>query len=70
MAFCPGLIGRYGRVRVLRSSAAIALAGLLLIDFGIVLPVAVTGAALMGLGTALGFPSEPYKQVWRGIARR
>jgi MFS family permease len=54
--FGPGLIDRYGRVRVLRSSAAIALAGLLLIDFGIVLPVAVAGAVLMGLGTALGFP--------------
>jgi len=54
--FGPGFIDRYGRVRVLRSSAVIALAGLLLIDFGIVLPVAVAGAVLMGLGTALGFP--------------
>jgi MFS family permease len=54
--FGPGFIDRYGRVRVLRASAAIALAGLLLIDFGIVLPVAAAGAVLMGLGTALGFP--------------
>jgi MFS family permease len=52
----PGLIDRYGRVLVLRACAAIALAGLLLIEFGGVLPVAVIGAVLMGLGTSLGFP--------------
>jgi MFS family permease len=57
--FGPGFIDRYGRVRVLRASAATALAGLLLIDFGIVLPVAAAGAVLMGLGTALGFPDDP-----------
>jgi predicted MFS family arabinose efflux permease len=54
--FGPRFIDRYGRVRVLRASAVTALAGLLLIDFGRVLPVAVVGAMLMGLGTALGFP--------------
>jgi MFS family permease len=54
--FGPRLIDRYGRVAALRASAATALAGLLLIDFGVVLPVAAAGAALMGLGTALGFP--------------
>jgi fucose permease len=54
--FGPPLIGRYGRVRVLRSCAAIALAGLLLIEAGGLLPVALAGAALLGVGTSLGFP--------------
>ncbi len=54
--FGPRLIDRYGRVAALRASAATALAGLLLVDFGVVLPVAAAGAVLMGLGTALGFP--------------
>ena len=54
--FGPHLIDRYGRVAALRASAATALAGLLLVDFGVVLPVAAAGAVLMGLGTALGFP--------------
>ena len=54
--FGPRLIDRYGRVVTLRASAATALAGLLLVDFGVVLPVAAAGAVLMGLGTALGFP--------------
>jgi fucose permease len=52
----PGLIDRYGRVRVLRACAATALAGLVLIEFGGVLAVVVAGAVLMGLGTSLGFP--------------
>jgi cyanate permease len=54
--FGPRLIDAYGRVPVLRSSAAVALAGLLLIEFGRVLPAAVAGAVLLGLGTSLGFP--------------
>ena len=54
--FGPGLIDRYGRVRVLRVCAATALTGLLMIVFGGVLPVALAGAVLMGLGTSLGFP--------------
>jgi len=54
--FGPALIDRYGRVRVLRSCAAIALAGLLLIEAGGLLPVAQAGAVLLGLGTSLGFP--------------
>jgi predicted MFS family arabinose efflux permease len=54
--FGPRLIDAYGRVRVLRACAATALAGLLMIDFGRLLPVAVAGALLMGLGTSLGFP--------------
>jgi MFS family permease len=54
--FGPRLIDRYGRVRVLRSAAAVALAGLLLLGLAGYLPAAFFGAALMGLGTALGFP--------------
>jgi MFS family permease len=54
--FGPRLIDRYGRVRVLRVCAATALAGLLMIVFGGVLPAALAGAVLMGLGTSLGFP--------------
>ena len=52
----PGLIDRYGRVLVLRVCAVTALAGLLVIEFGEVLPVAMAGAVLLGLGTSLGFP--------------
>jgi len=52
----PRLIDNYGRVLVLRVCAVTALAGLLLIEFGVVLPVAMTGALLLGLGTSLGFP--------------
>jgi fucose permease len=52
----PRLIDRHGRVLVLRACAVTALAGLLLIEFGAVLLVAMTGALLLGLGTSLGFP--------------
>jgi predicted MFS family arabinose efflux permease len=52
----PRLIDRYGRVLVLRACAVTALAGLLLIELGEVLPVALAGAVLLGLGTSLGFP--------------
>ena len=41
---------------MVRISAAVALAGLVLVVFGGTLPVAMIGAALWGLGTALGFP--------------
>jgi predicted MFS family arabinose efflux permease len=54
--FGPALIDRYGRVVMVRSSALVALVGLLLIVFGTYLPVAFVGAVLLGLGTALGFP--------------
>jgi fucose permease len=54
--FGPGLIDRYGRVRTVRIFAALALAGLVLVVWGSTLPVAMAGAALWGLGTALGFP--------------
>jgi MFS family permease len=54
--FGPAFIDRYGRVRVLRACAATALAGLLLVEAGGLLPAALAGAALMGLGTSQGFP--------------
>jgi len=54
--FGPAFIDRYGRVRMLRVCAATALGGLLLIEAGRVLPAALAGAALLGLGTSLGFP--------------
>jgi fucose permease len=54
--FGPGFLDRYGRVRVLRVCAATAFTGLLVIEVGRVLPVALAGAVLLGLGTSLGFP--------------
>ena len=54
--FGPGLIDRRGRVIMVRASALIALVGLLIVVFGQFLPLAVAGAVLWGLGTALGFP--------------
>jgi len=54
--FGPGLIDRHGRVLTVRIFAALALAGLALVVWGSALPVAMAGAALWGLGTALGFP--------------
>jgi predicted MFS family arabinose efflux permease len=54
--FGPALIDRYDRVPMLRGSAFMALVGLLLVVFGWFLPLAMAGAVLWGLGTALGFP--------------
>jgi fucose permease len=54
--FGPGLLDRHGRVPVLRVSGLLALVGLVLVVFGGALPVAMAGAALWGVGTALGFP--------------
>ena len=54
--FGPGLIDRHGRVLTVRIFAALALVGLALVVWGSTLPVAMAGAALWGLGTALGFP--------------
>ncbi|GAA1200857.1 MFS transporter [Pseudonocardia alaniniphila] len=47
---------RFGRVAVLRATAAIALAGLLLVALGGSTPVALCGALLWGIGASLGFP--------------
>jgi len=54
--FGTRVLDRFGRVPTLRASALLALAGLLLVVFGTVLPVAVVGSVLWGLGAALGFP--------------
>ena len=54
--FGPELIDRFGRVATVRTSALVALVGLLLVVFGQVLPLAAVGAVLWGLGAALGFP--------------
>jgi len=54
--FGPGLLDRWGRVPTIRLLGAVALAGLVLVVYGGSLPVAIAGAALWGLGTALGFP--------------
>jgi len=50
------ILDRYGRVPVLRVSAASALIGLLVVVFGPNLVTAMVGTVLWGLGTALGFP--------------
>ena len=47
---------RFGRVAALRATAAIALAGLLLVALGGSTPVALCGALLWGVGASLGFP--------------
>jgi MFS family permease len=47
---------RYGRVPVLRATAVLGLAGLLLVLLGGSVPVAMAGALLWGAGAALGFP--------------
>jgi MFS family permease len=49
-------VERYGRVAVLRVTALLAGAGLLLVIVGAGLPVALAGALLWGAGAALGFP--------------
>jgi MFS family permease len=49
-------LDRYGRTRMLRVSAALIAAGVLLVVFGGALPVAMAGAVLWGAGSALGFP--------------
>jgi MFS family permease len=51
-----GLLDRYGRVAVLRGSAGLALAGLLLFGLAPSLWLALVGVVLWGMGAALGFP--------------
>jgi predicted MFS family arabinose efflux permease len=50
------ILDRFGRVLVLRISAAIALIGLLIVILGANTATALLGTVLWGLGTALGFP--------------
>ncbi|MGY1603538.1 MFS transporter [Geodermatophilus sp. SYSU D00815] len=54
--FGPALLDRYGRVPVVRSTAAVATVGLLLFVFAPAVPLALVGALLWGIGTSLGFP--------------
>jgi MFS family permease len=50
------LLDRYGRVPVLRASAALAAIGLLMLIFVPIVWVAVIGVIFWGLGASLGFP--------------
>ncbi len=50
------VLDRFGRVPVLRASAALAAIGLLLLIFVPVIWVAVVGVVFWGLGASLGFP--------------
>jgi len=50
------ILDRFGRVLVLRGTAVLAVAGLLLVILGPNLGVAVVGVVLWGLGASLGFP--------------
>ncbi|WP_432495360.1 MFS transporter [Kineococcus auxinigenes] len=52
----PVVLERTGRVAALRGCAALAVAGVLVFALAPSVPVAVAGAALWGVGTALGFP--------------
>jgi MFS family permease len=50
------LIDRFGRVPVLRASAAVAVVGLGMLIFVDSVPIAIVGVVLWGLGASLGFP--------------
>ena len=50
------LLTRYGRTPVLRATALLSAAGLLLVVLSSALPVVLLGALLWGAGAALGFP--------------
>ena len=50
------LLTRYGRTAVLRATAVLSAAGLLLVVLSSALPVVLLGALLWGAGAALGFP--------------
>ncbi|MCO1659636.1 MFS transporter [Pseudonocardia humida] len=54
--FGGSMLERYGRVAVLRATALLAVAGLLLVLLGGSTPVALVGALLWGVGASLGFP--------------
>lgn len=51
------ILDRFGRVPVLRASAALAAAGLLIVIFVPNPAVAIVGVVMWGLGSALGFPT-------------
>ncbi len=50
------VLDRFGRVPVLRVSAALAMVGLIVVIFSPIPGLAVVGVVLWGLGSALGFP--------------
>lgn len=50
------LLDRFGRVAVLRTSAASAFVGLVIVIWGQNVPVAAVGVVLWGFGAAFGFP--------------
>ena len=50
------LLTRYGRTTVLRTTALLSVAGLLLVVLSSSVPIALVGAVLWGAGAALGFP--------------
>jgi fucose permease len=54
--FGPGLLDRYGRVRVVRALTITACAGTVLFVVAPAPPLAFAGALLWGLGISLGFP--------------
>jgi fucose permease len=54
--FGGAALERFGRVAVLRATAVIAVAGLVLVLLGGSTPVALCGALLWGVGASLGFP--------------
>jgi len=54
--FGTSVLDRYGRVPVLRISAATALVGLLVVIHGPTLLTLLAGTVLWGLGASLGFP--------------
>ena len=54
--FGPGLLDRYGRVRVVRGLGLVALIGLVVFVSGVSVGLAFVGAALWGVGVSLGFP--------------
>jgi fucose permease len=54
--FGPGLLDRFGRVRVVRGLGLVALVGLVVFVSGLHLAVAFAGAVLWGVGVSLGFP--------------
>ena len=50
------LLDRFGRVPVLRASFVLAAVGLMIFIFVPIVPIAIVGVVLWGLGSALGFP--------------
>jgi fucose permease len=54
--FGPALLDRFGRVVSVRTTALMACGGVLVVVFAGSLPVAMAGAVVWGLGSALGFP--------------